>query len=121
MEIIETQYGKFTFYVDNLHSCCGVAVVHGCRFYKDRLADRIDFYNAIHKELVNREEPYDLARCKLLMSDAVRSETSRKRYCSIYDFCMSMGWTYGPATFNRKSGNKMVLFEFDKNPNSVRL
>ena len=56
-----------------------------------------------------------LARCKMIMSDYIGGRIDR--------FCKSLGdeWYMGTITYNKKSGNDIVVYECDRNPDSVTM
>ena len=106
--IFENEDGGVRFDVNKMHGCCGVAVVHDVRFLPMQNKER--FYNAFHAHLRTATEPFDLDRCKVVMTDRVRESLVP----SIYDFCTTAGWMEGEHTPNRKSGHSVVIFELSR-------
>ncbi len=100
--------GNVIFNVDKMVGCCGVAIVYSVRFHE--VYNKAAFYEEFHTFLSTQTGIYDLDRCKVLMSDSVRTGNGP----SIYDFCTTKEWMVGEPTFNRKSGNQVVVFELSR-------
>lgn len=108
-QTFETTNGSVAFNVDKMHGCCGAAVVYSVMWR--RIVDRDAFYKEFHHHLKNATQPFDLDRCKVIMSDAVR----KTHMPSIYNFCLSSDeWAYGDPSFNKKSGNEVIVFELNR-------
>ncbi len=101
-------YGTVLFNVGKMAGCCGVAIVYSVRFHD--VYNKAALYEEFHTFLSTQTDIYDLDRCKVLMSDSVRTSTDP----SIYDFCTTKEWMVGEPTFNRKSGNQVVVFELSR-------
>jgi len=104
----ETPDGYVRFDVTKLPGCCGVAVVHDVSFRQVNNKER--FYRALNNHLKTTTDPFDLDRCKLVMTDRTRESMQP----SIYDFCTDQEWMEGEHTFNRKSGQDVVIFELSR-------
>jgi len=106
--IYRTENGTVSFNVNKMHGCCGVAVVHGVNF--GVMANKRAFYAEFNTFLKDATDPFNLDRCKVVMTDRVRESLVP----SIYDFCTSAGWMEGEHTPNRKSGHSVVIFELSR-------
>lgn len=106
--VFEGSNGSVQMYVDKMPGCCGVAVVHTVRWVGVKNKQKLyEEYNNFLKTATN---PFQLDRCKIVMTD----NDSPDKNPSIYDFCTTMGWMEGEHTPNKKSGNKVVLFELNR-------
>ncbi len=97
--------GEVHFSLQKMPGCCGVAIIFAVLF-SPKSRKRKALFEDFHKHVTTCMTPFDFQRCKLLMSDYVEGDVDK--------FCKHNGWLGGEPTFNRKSGNRIIVYEYDR-------
>jgi hypothetical protein len=109
--------GEVRFNVNKLHGCCGCAVISGVTFAPIPTSTTEALYDSFREYLRNPPDAdyrvngdNEITRCKILMADSVRGPGVP----SLYNFGIHVEAYFGEPTPNPKSGNQLVIFEFDR-------
>ena len=104
--------GNVLYSVSKLPSNCGVAVVYS-PIWNIAPGKKEELYKSFFDHLKNAKDIRALSRCKMIMSDEVNGPIDM--FCKFFE----EEWYEGLRTYNKKSGNHIVVFECDRNPTSV--
>lgn len=118
-KVFETHNGRVEMWISKMPGFCGAAVVHDVEFKphkKTGMFNKRLFYKDFYNYLKTSGTPFNLNRCKILMTDYVNHKNQLvEGGPSIYDFCMNTpNWYVGPETLNGKTSRKVVVFELER-------
>jgi hypothetical protein len=104
--IAELNEGRVTGQIDQMHGCCGVAMLYHVRFRHHPLNTAEDLYRAFHKWLMNKpftETGSDhFGRAVYCMTDNTKGEIAK--------FCEVAGWEASGPIYNHRSGHRIKLY-----------
>ena len=100
--------GRVWYSVNNYPSCCGIGIIHDCRFYPKNYTDTNmrNLKEAFHKYLGSRHVPFEIKRSLILMAD--------KKGGDMDSFCIAMKWKRMKSFENAKTGRIVRVYSLER-------
>lgn len=118
----KSEHGKVKYNLTMLPGCCGIALVYNVDFIINNneeywnktkiIKHRKLLFKQFNKFLTRSTKPFDLNRCKIIISDSTNRAPDDSDLYTPVDFCTYMKWKkIGTRRYNPKSGNHIQLWE----------